>query len=306
MQKSHILKIIRILSGFVFVISAILKLFPAEILEIAIVETGIIGWTLAPFAARLLIAFELFLGIMLISGLYKTFFIRISLLTLAAFTIYLAILLITQGNSGNCNCFGMLLPMTPLESIIKNMVLILLLLYLLKNVSPHKWRFSLAFLISCIVVSTAASFALAPIVVSSYRPNSKLLNHPLELDLIYGDETAVKPQEDVRKGRWVVAFLSSSCTQCRIAGYRFHVIKKNVPEIPFYFFINGTDKGIEEFLEQTRSGNIPHSKIKASTILKVAGSNLPAIFWIDEGVIVNRTSLYSVNENNVMEWKNLP
>ena len=47
---------------------------------------------------------------------------------------------LSGGNSGNCGCFGELLPMTPIEAIIKNIVAISLLgvLYYLLPKNNHK------------------------------------------------------------------------------------------------------------------------------------------------------------------------
>jgi thiol-disulfide isomerase/thioredoxin len=48
------------------------------------------------------------------------------------FTVHLSIVTFaTGGNSGNCGCFGSLLPMTPIEAIVKNLVAIFLLVVLL-------------------------------------------------------------------------------------------------------------------------------------------------------------------------------
>ena len=64
---------------------------------------------------------------------------------LIVFTIHLTIITYFSGGSqGNCGCFGELIPMTPLEAIIKNVVaigLLALLLYLLKNKPDRKSNF---------------------------------------------------------------------------------------------------------------------------------------------------------------------
>ena len=61
-----------------------------------------------------------------------------TLLMLAVFTTHLTIVTFQDGgNSGNCGCFGSLLPMTPIEAILKNVVAMVLLVILLK-VMPKK------------------------------------------------------------------------------------------------------------------------------------------------------------------------
>jgi len=304
MKKPFIATILQLIAGLVFIFSGIIKLFPAEMLEIAIAETGIIGWKLAPFAARLLIAFEIFLGIMLLSRLYNRFFLRLSLFTLIFFTFYLSYLLLAYGNEGNCNCFGTLLPMTPLESIIKNVVLMMMIFYVIKQNPHRKWRFAPALLIVSLIISTGGSFALAPIIVSNYHPSASDLNYRLELELIYDDAEAVAPVADVRNGKWIVAFMSSSCPHCLIAGHKFRVLKQQIPDMQIYLFINGYDNEIDDFVNETRTADLPHSRIKASPLLKLAGPRLPVIYWLDNSIVVNISTIYGISTHELDDWFN--
>ena len=55
---------------------------------------------------------------------------------LAVFSVHLIIEILTGGNQGNCGCFGALLPMTPLQALIKNLLsigLLTLVLYKFSN-----------------------------------------------------------------------------------------------------------------------------------------------------------------------------
>ncbi len=304
-MKGKIITIsLRILTGLLFIASAFLKLYPAEILEVAIVETRLIGWTLAPFAARLLIGFEFFLGVMLITGLFSNFVTQLSIVTLTGFTFYLAILLAVQGNSSNCNCFGMAFEMTPVESIIKNACLLLILLYLFKKQTPFKWRFSLLSTILIGIASIGAAFALAPIIVGGYKPSPDELNVRMELELVYEDPEAEIPSVELREGKWIAVFLSATCRHCIVAGYKLHVIKSKNPEIPIYILINGELDKIERFHYLTKSKNIPYSEIDRLALLQLVGTRLPSIIWLEDGVVVNKTTIYGISEKSILEWLN--
>ena len=55
----------------------------------------------------------------------KSFVIPITILLLTAFCIHLGIQMVEHGAmNGNCGCFGQLIPMTPLEAAIKNIITI--------------------------------------------------------------------------------------------------------------------------------------------------------------------------------------
>ena len=58
--------ILRILIGIVFIVSGLAKLYPIEPFEIVFVDLGISNWIAASIIARLVIVFELFLGLSII------------------------------------------------------------------------------------------------------------------------------------------------------------------------------------------------------------------------------------------------
>ena len=61
----------------------------------------------------------------------RKFIIPVTILLLAVFVGHLTyVTFLSGGNSGNCGCFGELIPMTPIEAIIKNIIAIGLLVYL--------------------------------------------------------------------------------------------------------------------------------------------------------------------------------
>jgi len=295
---------LRIFVGFVFLFSAWIKLYPIELLEVAIVETGLVSWTIAPFAARALVGFEFFLGVMLITGLYKRFFISVSLGTLGIFSVYLLFLFITEGNNSNCNCFGLAWAMTPMQSIIKNLILaaVLLLVLFRSKQQTTKSRFRLYATIIAGVVSVALTFIFSPIIIGVNRFGDDPLNYPLELSLIYEDPSAAQPTVQLEKGKQIVVFLSSSCSHCIVAGYKFQVLKSDNPDMPVYFFINGDEEDIRDFHFKSKSSNIPYSPIKAKALIALAGTHLPAIFWLEDGVVVNKQTYFEISEEEINNW----
>ncbi len=122
---------IRILAAGLFILSAVAKMFPISAFEMDLVQKGITGWELAPFLSRALIGFELFLGLAFLQPHYlRKGVVPAAIALLAAFCIYLVYSIAVTGNSGNCGCFGQLIPMSPLEALIKNIITIGLLVWL--------------------------------------------------------------------------------------------------------------------------------------------------------------------------------
>jgi uncharacterized membrane protein YphA (DoxX/SURF4 family) len=135
MNKATIVLIFRILLGGVFIFSGIAKLQSIYQFEQAIFKAGISSWEIIPYLSRFIIASEIFLGLCFFhkEGL-KKFTIPATFLMLVVFTIHLGYEIITTGGlTGNCGCFGETIQMNPLESLIKNIVMFGMLVYLYKN-----------------------------------------------------------------------------------------------------------------------------------------------------------------------------
>ncbi|MBT8327721.1 MAG: DoxX family protein [Bacteroidia bacterium] len=134
MNKHVLLKIGRILLSFLFVFGAISKLismpfFDGMVAELFLGENYFdnpkgMFWT--QLLGRILVAAELVIGIALLQNKwFKKVVLPTTILTLILFTIHLFYEGFKQPNGfteGNCGCFGDVLPMTNLESIIKNII----------------------------------------------------------------------------------------------------------------------------------------------------------------------------------------
>jgi len=157
--------IIRILIFAIFMVSGIAKLFPVWAFEKQIVDLGIASWCYAPYLARLIIAIEIGIGISILQPHYlKKFVIPATILLLLAFCVHLSLVMIQQGAmNGNCGCFGQLIPMTPFEAFIKNIVTIGLLVYLYFNVSnKEKGKNKIIFLVLIYLASALILFMAFP------------------------------------------------------------------------------------------------------------------------------------------------
>lgn len=134
--KKYLPWTVRILIFALFMLSGIAKMFPLWAFEKQLVDLGLVSWCNAHYLARLIIALEIAIGIgILQSHFLKKLIIPATILLLVAFCVHLTIEMVKHGAmNGNCGCFGQLIPMTPLEAFIKNIITILLLIYLYRNV----------------------------------------------------------------------------------------------------------------------------------------------------------------------------
>lgn len=155
-MNNKLIWLFRFILGSVFILSAISKLFPIEAFDLAIVNQGITNWNLAPYLSRFIISVELFLGIsFFITPLVKKIAVPFSFLLLVIFCVQLIIQIVEGSGSKNCGCFGEFIPMSSLEALIKNLVLILLLYLLHKYFTYEKTlNYSFPFAVFSIVFSS--------------------------------------------------------------------------------------------------------------------------------------------------------
>lgn len=118
-----------------FIVSAVAKMFPIWAFDKQLVDLGLTSWCQAPYFTRALIGLELAIGIAIMQPHFlRRIVIPVTILLLAVFCVHLSIEMVKHGAmNGNCGCFGQLIPMTPLEAFIKNVLTILLLVVLYRK-----------------------------------------------------------------------------------------------------------------------------------------------------------------------------
>ena len=115
--KAYLPWIIRITVALLFIVSAVAKMYPSPYFAISTFEvkqlyTLDFSESIAPYFSRTLIGIEMALGILLLQNHYlKSFIIPATILLLAVFVFHLTyVTFLSGGNSGNCGCFGELIP----------------------------------------------------------------------------------------------------------------------------------------------------------------------------------------------------
>ena len=282
-KEKYIPLAIRIGISFLFLLSAVAKLYPSPYFAISTFEVkqlyplGFSG-DVAPFFSRILIGIEFALGILILQKHYlRKLVIPATLLMLAVFTTHLSIVTFQNGgNSGNCGCFGSLLPMTPIQAILKNVVAMILLVILLK-IMPKKDESKSNF---WVLTTATVSFILLLFMIAPMQAESNLVDvtgsEPEENLTIESNDT-LKPEPvieakkidtaknivkeikdeplqkksgyssyfaSIDKGRKTLCFFVPGCDHCREVAKELTEMKakdKNFPEIRIIFMNEEAD-----------------------------------------------------------------
>jgi uncharacterized membrane protein YphA (DoxX/SURF4 family) len=277
MNTKRLQLILRFLLGAVFIFSAISKLLGVGLFEIAIVEQGLSATReQAAYPARLLIAFELFLGAALFFPFYsKRIIVPLAIVTLIAFTLLQGYQMTFGEQTHDCGCFGALLPMSSAESLAKNIVLLGLSLWLLKITREEKRQITLPSILA--IASLAAVFLFAPI-----RKNY--------------DETFAKYMQfekasrvDLTSGDKLVAVFNAECEHCQETARELGALAaKNADFPPIYVLMfSENEAAISAFAEKTHT-NYPYHLISADEFFSLIGASPPRIYWLQDGKIKAR------------------
>ncbi len=303
MQKKILSISLSVLLGITFIFSGIIKLYPIEPFELTFVDVGVANWTFAPYLARIVIAFEVFLGVLLLLNLrLKTFTLKATTGLLVFFTFYLLYEIITKGNNGNCGCFGTFLKMTPLQSIIKNIFLLLMVWLLHLTTETNGW--SKRWIVPVLaIVSLATPFILYPLDWVYYQSiDTGFVGKKLNFEKVRSTNNALKNTQ-LSAGKQVVAFFTLGCPHCKIAARKLSIIQKKMPELPLTVVFMGattnmTNKFIAGFFEETDS-RFPFMVCEEDDFLKLSGPYLPSIYYLNEGVVIKRWGNLEINPDEL-------
>ena len=198
---------LRILISVLFLLSAIAKLYPTPMYGITkVFEEGQLipmgfSESIAPYFSRFIIGAEIFLSITILFHNYlKKLILPISFIMITIFSIHLSTKLLEPGN---CGCFGDLIPMTPLEALVKNIITLIIIVFIYKKSKDYRQNFSI--LIILFLLISTAMFALLPTTSSSNKNDSSFISY-VENENFLNDE-----------GRKILCFFDAGCGHCQQA-----------------------------------------------------------------------------------------
>ena len=293
--------VIRIIISLLFLVSAYAKVYhePSAYFSITTFEAKQLvplGFSsvISSYLSRILIALEFAIGVLILLPFYlKRIVIPLTIFVLAAFCVHLALQIYLTGNSGNCGCFGTLLPMTPLEAILKNIFAIGLLAILNKLLTKDKSKsIEIFYGFLTYLFFVIGIFVLVPIKNSSNVTIDS--NYQIQEDLVLEGPKQMKSEFGqtlpfADKGRLILCFFAPGCDHCRAAVRSIDSLSKivdNFPKVEIVFMDEEVDK-IPEFFEYAGS-EYHYIVLDISTFYDVLTweRDTPGIFYMWNGNIL--------------------
>lgn len=297
---------LRILLAGMFFLSAIAKLYPSAPLALGTFEAKQLipmGFddTVAQYFSRILIGCELALGVGLLQPHYfKRLVLPLSFLMLFIFSSQLTYEIMTVGNKGNCGCFGALLPMTPVQALVKNILAMGMLVYLFLVMKKEDDKRNHFLILSIILASILTIFMVGPMqqktkitpVIQGTINEADTATTVVDTIAVNTDPKAVKDSipevkepkakksgfsnlfPDIDKGKKVLCFFAPGCDHCKETAKELTKMKNSIAGFPeiYIVFMDEEAELIPDFF--TFAGaNYPYLTLDVLTFWKTLGNS---------------------------------
>jgi hypothetical protein len=253
---------LRVLLAGMFFLSAIAKLYPSATLALGTFEAKQLipmGFdeTVAQYFSRILIGCELALGFgLLLPHYFKRLVLPLSFLMLFVFSAQLTYEIITVGNKGNCGCFGALLPMTPLQALVKNILAMGMLIYLYIVTNKDDDKRNPFFILTMVLAAILAIFMVGPMqqktktapviqgtIQEADTANIAPADTKIDTTNIIDPVPEVKEPKakksgfsnlfpDIDKGKKILCFFAPGCDHCKETARDLTKMKKQIVGFP--------------------------------------------------------------------------
>lgn len=300
MEKfNHILKlIIRIGIGAFFIVSAILKLLGIEQFELYIYSFKLFNLTLSELIARAIIASEILVGILLIIKVRYREAWWFTLLMLVGFSLLLVYVILFRDDS-NCHCMGELIEIKPSISLIKNLVAIVLLLFI-RNEEDYHFRGRVVALIVAFLAALIPPFVLFP-VDNVYNAFSKPeVYDEASLHALMQDSVMLEQNIQIDEGNYIVGIVSSGCEFCRTSCLKMSEIAANneLDSTRILYWIWGDSTSVKKFPSETKTEAFTFVRVSPVAAIRITNA-FPLYLFFKDGEVIKTANLRQLTEKDV-------
>ena len=276
--------VFRVLPGILFLFSATAKLAGIDAFELYLFEFGWFSLGTSFLLARLVIAAEYALGILLIANFHPRLAFWGSLAALIGFSVFLAILLL-KGNGDNCHCFGEWVDIDPAQSLAKNAGMLVLLL-LGAGVRPFNIRFKPLWLALAVAVPLAAVLIVSP--PDNWRYSSYDRKEPINAQAFHEAlEQGILPAS-LAEGDHIVCFYSLKCKFCKLSARKLMTLleRGDIEAMPIVaVFGRGDDPDPTPFFIETGLEATQTLFIEPADFLRITNGAFPLIVILQDSTV---------------------
>lgn len=270
-------------------VSSVAKLLAIDDFELYIFSYGFFSLNVSYLAARLCIAFEFLLGLFVALGWWRRWVNLAAMLLLLAFSVFLCYAALI-GRTDSCQCMGRLADLNPVQSLLKNAVLIVLTLAYSRmtgrtaDTGAKGAKVRIRLLVISLIMVVAGVVAVFCISVpdnwmfgpEETRFDRQLLETTLAEEPLAADSLAV--------GHQLVAFVTPGCPYCRMTREKLGSIARR----------NHLDASKIHYYEP--------SDLPKGYFLRITFGQRPLVVLLDEGKPVVTYHYRNISEREVCRF----
>ena len=283
-------------------LSSIAKLSSMESFELYIFSFGFATFDICSLVARAVVIMEFLLGSFLVFNLLPRFTKGITAAFLVIFSIFLLWRLIA-GDTESCHCMGDVIDMNPIQSLIKNAFLAVLLAVSWKTGRCVFSRQNLiAFLITAVTAVTL--FLICP-------PDFYYRNTSESNDLSHEAFRPVADSLDLSEGRRIICFYSATCEHCRhcaskMAGIiRRHDIPLDSVSVLFMQTHAAQDSVVTAFYAEHGDDLVlPYHDLHPFDFIPLTNGSMPLVTLFKDGNLIKEYDYLSLDEKELASFFN--
>lgn len=295
---------IRLSIGCIFVLSAVLKYLAIDVFDLYIYEHNIFNLAVSSTLTRLLIAAEFSLGILLITNILMRFTYVTTFVFLISFTVYLLLQpYLFNVQLDNCFCFGDKIVLNHMQSIIKNIVLLLFLSVVnVKFYKKRKFELPVFFVIALLSVTgfmvlNAPDYLYTKLYHSEVRIDEPLYEKALKDTDKYTSFTS---------GKKLICMYSHQCKYCKNSIVKIDRICKgnaiSSEHIKCVFWNVADSNEINMFFVTNNVDILEYTIFSVDDFLKITHGQMPVILFSDHGKIIKSLQYAGLTEHDIIQF----
>lgn len=299
----------RLLLAAVFLTSGISKLYHLELTELVVAETKWFSWSMVALVAKLLTAFEIILGLLILFNPFRNNLVhKITAIVLVLFSLFLVEQMIFKGSQEDCGCFPGMVSMSPGIALVRNILMLGLVVFLMVKDRPGIFSFKIP---NWATLVLSAAIVVLPFVLYVKVSNPQDKDYigqkvPFEIMDHHPGLKTRKTKADLQQGKYLVAFVSLTCPKCKLATKRLRILKQMYPALPLVLIMNGDDSEFKAFYKYTGAQDLDYIHFNGKEdFLRLSGPFLPNIIVTDNAIVKAKLDYTDLNENELGKYFDL-
>ena len=276
--------VLRGLLSLCFLLSAVAKLMAIDDFELYIFSYGFFSLNASFIMARLCIAAELLVALFIALGWWQRWVNLATFLLLILFSLFLGYAALI-GRTDSCQCMGRWVDFNPIQSLLKNAVLIALLLLYSKWIGPAAPVIRPARIVLTAVMVVAVMAAVFCISVPDnwmFGPEESRYDRAL-LEQSIGPDGALADQ-GLAEGHQLVAFVTRGCPYCRMTREKLGSIANR------------------HHLDTSRIHYYEPSDLPAGLFVQITYGQRPFVLLLDNGTPVVTYHYRNIDERQISRF----